>query len=388
MKGNIPELCDKREAREKRIIRIPQRYLPFSDHYSSSTSAAAAGKSSRSVPKKKKKKKDERSLSQEEQRLPQTGGGSDEFMAEANHEEAAAAAAAFPKVEAEKAAAVVQKMDMSTPTPNPPVPVKNWVRLMFKNNQYSDSNKLVGLQCKIYWPLDDAWYTARLKEYNTETGYHHVLYDDGDEEDVLLRRLKIQFLISEEELQQLRLSPYSSTIASDDLNQVQTTGHSFDHRQELKPGDVTWAKLAGHSAWPALVLEEELVAGCKGLRKGKKDGQKSYPVQFFGTHDLARVKITETTPFYTGFVSCLHHKCKKPTFVRGVGEAKLYLSEKKLPEEMLLMQSDTTDEDEVSEDASQEDDEEEVEEEEEEGGSVDSKDDEKKNVDEENEDDN
>lgn len=42
----------------------------------------------------------------------------------------------------------------------------------------------------------------------------------------------------------------------------------------------------GHAMWPAIVLDESLAGGRKGLNK--VSGEKSVLVQFFGTHDFAR----------------------------------------------------------------------------------------------------
>jgi len=39
--------------------------------------------------------------------------------------------------------------------------------------------------------------------------------------------------------------------------------------------------------WPAVIMDESLVSDRKGLNKSS--GGKSVPVQFFGTHDFARL---------------------------------------------------------------------------------------------------
>lgn len=39
--------------------------------------------------------------------------------------------------------------------------------------------------------------------------------------------------------------------------------------------------------WPAVILDESLVSDRKGLNKCS--GRRSVPVQFFGTHDFARL---------------------------------------------------------------------------------------------------
>lgn len=50
--------------------------------------------------------------------------------------------------------------------------------------------------------------------------------------------------------------------------------------------------------WPAIVLDESLADGCKGLNK--VSGEKSVLVQFFGTHDFARCAISKLIVNLTG----------------------------------------------------------------------------------------
>ncbi|KAK4255349.1 hypothetical protein QN277_008360 [Acacia crassicarpa] len=92
----------------------------------------------------------------------------------------------------------------------------------------------------------------------------------------------------------------------------------------------------GHAMWPALVMDESLAGNCKGLKLFSGGG--SVPVQFFGTHDFARVRLQQVKSFLTGLLSRLHLKCKKPHFFEGLEEAKIYLSKQKLPTEMLRSQ--------------------------------------------------
>ncbi|KAK2978537.1 hypothetical protein RJ640_001608 [Escallonia rubra] len=94
---------------------------------------------------------------------------------------------------------------------------------------------------------------------------------------------------------------------------------------------------AGHAVWPAIVLDESLVGNRKGLNK--VSGEKSVPVQFFGTHDFARVKAKQVISFLRGLLSSNHLKCKKSDFVRSLEEAKVYLSEQRLPERMLHLRT-------------------------------------------------
>ncbi|KAF7837087.1 histone-lysine N-methyltransferase ATX2-like [Senna tora] len=209
--------------------------------------------------------------------------------------------------------------------------VKRWVRLTFDN---SDPETLVGLRCKVYWPMDLKWYIGSVIGYDSETKIHQVKYEDGDEENLILSSEKIRFHVSRGELKQLNLS--SCDISDYDAEELLALAASLDNCQEFEPGEVVWAKLTGHAMWPALVMDESLAGNCKGLKLFS--GGRSIPVQFFGTHDFASVRLQQVKSFLTGLLNHLHLKCKKPCFFEGLEEAKMYLSKQKLPYEMLRSQ--------------------------------------------------
>ncbi|KAK6255362.1 hypothetical protein SCA6_016667 [Theobroma cacao] len=213
---------------------------------------------------------------------------------------------------------------------------RKWVRLSFDGVH---PKAFVGLQCKVFWPLDADWYSGRVVGYNAETNRHHVEYEDGDEEDLILSIEKLKFHVSHEEMECLNLSFSVNSTDDDgyDYDEMVALAASLDDCQELEPGDIIWAKLTGHAMWPAIVVDESLVGDRKGL--SKVSGGRSVPVQFFGTHDFARIKIKQVISFLKGLLSSFHRKCKKPRFTRGLEEAKLYLSEQKLPRRMLQLQN-------------------------------------------------
>ncbi|XAR58191.1 Histone-lysine N-methyltransferase [Bertholletia excelsa] len=213
---------------------------------------------------------------------------------------------------------------------------KRWVRLSFDG---VDASKFVGLQCKVYWPLDDDWYAGRVLGYNADTNRHHVLYEDGEEENIIFSNERIKFHISCDEMRQLNLtySVKSSDPDGLDFSEMVVLAASFDDCHELGPGDIIWAKLTGHAMWPAVVVDESLLVSRKGLNRNL--GGKSVPVQFFGSHDFARVSTKQIISFLRGLLSSFHLKCKKPHFAQGLEEAKMYLSEQKLPKRMLRMQN-------------------------------------------------
>ncbi|KAJ8755248.1 hypothetical protein K2173_019046 [Erythroxylum novogranatense] len=223
------------------------------------------------------------------------------------------------------------------------------LRLLLKDGSEFDVHRLsfdgvdpetfVGLSCKVYWPLDAAWYSGCVVGYCSEIERHHVKYEDGDEEDLGLQDEKIKFFLSREDVVRLNLTFNVTCSDADgyDYDEMVVLATNLDDCQDLEPGDVIWAKLTGHAMWPAIVVDEALISDRKGLNKF--GGGKSALVQFFGTHDFARVKPKQIISFLKGLLSCFHLKCKKPRFARSLEEAKMYLSEQKLPKRMLQLQN-------------------------------------------------
>mmetsp|Transcript_6384 Transcript_6384/g.7156 ORF Transcript_6384/g.7156 Transcript_6384/m.7156 type:complete len:508 (-) Transcript_6384:37-1560(-) len=41
---------------------------------------------------------------------------------------------------------------------------------------------MIGHKVKVFWPVDEQWYTGVVQEYDAETGEHKLTYPDGDEE--------------------------------------------------------------------------------------------------------------------------------------------------------------------------------------------------------------
>ncbi|KAH1156541.1 hypothetical protein GYH30_051373 [Glycine max] len=218
--------------------------------------------------------------------------------------------------------------------------VKKWVGLTFDN---ADPEAFVGLRCKVYWPMDLKAYIGYVRSYDKETKIHHVKYDDGDEESLILANENIRFHVSRDEMKHLKLNfakVRDNNVSDYDVEEMLALAASLDDCQDFEPGDIIWAKLTGHAMWPAVVLDESLASNCKGLKMFL--GGRSVPVQFFGTHDFARVRLQQVKSFLSGLLTDLHSKCKKHSFIEGLEEAKRYLSEQKLPSEMLELRKRCT----------------------------------------------
>ncbi|CAL1404614.1 unnamed protein product, partial [Linum trigynum] len=217
-----------------------------------------------------------------------------------------------------------------------PPSTRRWARLGIDG---VDPKTFIGLQCKVYWPLDVDWYSGRIIGYNSGTNQHQIHYEDGDNEYVRLSKEKVKFFVSREEMEELKLSyiTRSTSDGSQEYEEMVVLAASLDDCQELEPGDVIWAKLTGHAIWPAIVVDESVIGSSRGLKTNL--GGRFVPVQFFGTHDFARIKSNQVISFLKGLLSSLHLKCKQPRFTRSLEEAKMYLSEQKLPARMLQLRN-------------------------------------------------
>ncbi|KAL9242503.1 hypothetical protein vseg_016495 [Gypsophila vaccaria] len=229
---------------------------------------------------------------------------------------------------------------------------KKWFQLAYDG---VDPLAFVGLKCKVYWPLDNAWYKASIGSYNAGSKKHTVTYEDGDEEELVLADEQIKFHVSGEEMQKLNLKGHKFTADDDpDYSLLIGLAATVDESREPEAGDIIWAKLTGHAMWPALIIDESRVSECKGLNKSS--GGRSFPVQFFGSHDFARIQVKQMVSFVKGLNTCFHLKCKTPSFIRSLKEAKVYLNEQKLPKSMLNMQRVCVDITSDSDEASMKDD--------------------------------
>ncbi|KAK1402555.1 Histone-lysine N-methyltransferase ATX2-like [Heracleum sosnowskyi] len=159
----------------------------------------------------------------------------------------------------------------------------------------------------VYWPLDENWYYGHISGYNPITGRHQVKYNNGDEEHLVLSNERISFHVSPEEMQQLNLS----CVRHPDVDDMVALAATLDHcsHADPSPGDMIWAKVTGHPMGPAIVLDESASGNFKLLNK--ISGEQSVLVQFFGTHDFARLSKKHIIPFLKGLLSELHRKCKR-----------------------------------------------------------------------------
>ncbi|XP_073001650.1 histone-lysine N-methyltransferase TRX1-like isoform X1 [Typha latifolia] len=208
-----------------------------------------------------------------------------------------------------------------------------WVELEIEG---ADPQAFIRLACKVFWPMDDDWYKGSVTQYNSASKQHCVQYDDGDMEFLTLVDERIKFHISYDELRKLNLKCGVPNVEKKGYNELLALAVSFHDCQDLDPGDLVWAKLTGHAMWPAVVVDESVIGTRRGLKSVRVD--QSVLVQFFGTHDFARIRLKQAVPFLNGLLSSLHLKCKQARFYRSLEEAKMYLSTQQLPKSMLLLQ--------------------------------------------------
>ncbi|KAF3577251.1 hypothetical protein DY000_02034964 [Brassica cretica] len=200
---------------------------------------------------------------------------------------------------------------------------RRWLRLSYDGVDHKSF---------VFWPLDASWYTGSIVEYSVERKRHIVKYEDGSSEDLLLDREMIKFFVSREEMElsHLKICTNDVTVGVRDYDEMVVLAANLEDSQDFAPGDIIWAKLSGHAMWPAVIVDESVIGERKGLTN-KVSGGRSILVQFFGTHDFARIKVKQATSFLNGLLAPSHLKCKQPR----------YLKEHRLPERMTQLQKGT-----------------------------------------------
>lgn len=58
-------------------------------------------------------------------------------------------------------------------------PSKNQ-RLYMRPNDFAREKSLLGLSCRIYWPLEQQWFSGSITRYNRSKDKHRIEYEDGD----------------------------------------------------------------------------------------------------------------------------------------------------------------------------------------------------------------
>ncbi|KAG4937609.1 hypothetical protein JHK85_052528 [Glycine max] len=201
-------------------------------------------------------------------------------------------------------------------------------RLRECRNQFGNSGAAGNAKCGSLENLP-----KMLPESRNVKKWVGLTFDNADPEAFVGLRCKVMFCNVSVVFRDNNVSDY-------DVEEMLALAASLDDCQDFEPGDIIWAKLTGHAMWPAVVLDESLASNCKGLKMFL--GGRSVPVQFFGTHDFARVRLQQVKSFLSGLLTDLHSKCKKHSFIEGLEEAKRYLSEQKLPSEMLELRKRCT----------------------------------------------
>lgn len=207
----------------------------------------------------------------------------------------------------------------------------------------TDPAELIGCKCKVFWPDDKVWYTGVINGYNSEAGIHHVHYDDGDKEDLILAKELIKFYLSDDDIiaRKLVLQGEMDERKRLDFQEMAALATVFeDFQEEFRHGELVWAKIKGHPMWPAFVIDEKH-ADAWGLDAPVHEN--TLAVQFFGSYDYARINLKQAVAFSKGLLLKLYGKCKKATFDQGLKEAERYLKEGKLPDIMSKLQDDALD---------------------------------------------
>ena len=85
------------------------------------------------------------------------------------------------------------------PTPPPPPPEQEYEKKKESDAAAAPAEEAVGRRLRVYWPLAKAWYEGRVDAYDGASRRHRVMYDDGEEEEVDLAKLKFEWAAAGQE---------------------------------------------------------------------------------------------------------------------------------------------------------------------------------------------
>ncbi|KAA8549760.1 hypothetical protein F0562_001222 [Nyssa sinensis] len=72
-----------------------------------------------------------------------------------------------------------------------------------------DNTRIVGTRVKVYWSGSRKWFLGSIKSFDMEKGLHKILYDDGDKEELDLRKERFELEIKPSDGFTLRTEPHS-----------------------------------------------------------------------------------------------------------------------------------------------------------------------------------
>ncbi|CAL1409630.1 unnamed protein product [Linum trigynum] len=100
------------------------------------------------------------------------------------------------------------------------VPVFRMVNLDDK-----DDKRIVGKRVKVYWSGSRRWFTGKIESFHRRKKLHHVVYDDGDKEDLDLKKEKFELqVLPHEDFKIVQHEPKSKKRVKDSAEEVTSEG--------------------------------------------------------------------------------------------------------------------------------------------------------------------
>lgn len=132
------------------------------------------------------------------------------------------------------------------------------------------SASVVGRRISVFWSDDDAWYTGEVVDYDPHTSKHFIVYDDGDEEWIVLTDSNHQVLqkaVPGRNKKRAVVSSSSSSEACDGGDNGAESDYAVSSQEEMSD-DVTM--VSEHS-------EEDEISDAEDLQGGDGDEEAPAP---------------------------------------------------------------------------------------------------------------
>lgn len=157
----------------------------------------------------------------------------------------------------------------------------------------------VGRRVRVYWPLEGRFFAGVVTAFNARTGMHHIDYDDGDQEEIVLATLDDESAHKDDDFAE-HPAESPATNAGGELPAlnapvdqsvslvVPPPGKAADILKTLPAswptvGSLVWGRVRGHGWWPGAVRD--------------KDGDHDLQEIAFFDNSIARLHRHDLLPF-------------------------------------------------------------------------------------------
>lgn len=92
----------------------------------------------------------------------------------------------------------------------------------------------MGMRIKVFWSTDKQFYCGKIVDYCESTGQHHILYDDGDNEELKLDE-ELWFASTDDDIPTVNINFNSSLLSSTMMSRITDLFESIEAHIKQEP---------------------------------------------------------------------------------------------------------------------------------------------------------